>query len=65
MSAHVARMAGEVGERFRKVDRDLRDFVTGYLLTQLEMTCGTDKALDFIDEAETAAAREMAQEVGA
>jgi hypothetical protein len=61
----VARMKGEVGERFSKVDLKLRSFVIGYLLTQLELSYGTDKALDFIDEAETAAARELAQEVGA
>lgn len=60
MSTHAARLDGEVGVRFVKVPYRLRSFVIGYLLTQLELSCGTDKALDFIDEAETAAARELA-----
>lgn len=58
MSSHVARLDGEVGERFRKVDPKLRDFVIGYLLAHLELSLGTDKTLDLIDESETEAARD-------
>jgi hypothetical protein len=35
------------------------------MLAQMELSLGTDKALDFLDDAETAAARLEATKVGA
>ena len=53
-----ARLDGAVGDRFRLVDRQYRDFVIGALLTHLEFAVGTDKAIDYIDESEAAASKD-------
>lgn len=62
MSNHVVRY--EAMRRIERLPANMRDCMIPLLVTELEEKIGTDRCMEVIDEAETTAARILAQELG-